>query len=103
MCASALNNRKRFPSVEIDVSLAYEFLMSLCVISFPQDPQDPQDIETSEEIGNWYATVRAKASPHLLEAIDQFSAHYDKLWTHLMGLAYDCMPPRDVPTFIAYL
>jgi DNA-binding transcriptional ArsR family regulator len=60
-------------------------------------------METSEEIGNWYETVRAKASPHLLEAIEQFSSHYDKIWTHLMGLAYECAPPRDVPTFIAYL
>src|SRR5438067_636510 len=103
MSTPALFNRKRFPSVEIDVSLAYEFLMTLCTISFPQDPQDPQDLEASEETGGWYEATRAKASPDLLEAIEQFSSHYEKIWTHLLGLAYDSSPPRDVPGFIAHL
>ena len=103
MSTLALSNRRRFPSVEIDVSLAYEFLMTLCTISFPQDPQDPQDLEASEETGGWYEATRAKASPDLVEAIEQFSSRYEKIWTHLLGLAYDCPPPRDVAAFIAHL
>jgi DNA-binding transcriptional ArsR family regulator len=103
MSMRALSNRRRFPSVEIDVALAYEFLMTLCAISFPQDPQDPQDLEASEETGGWYEATRAKASPDLLEAIEQFSSHYEEIWTHLLGLAYDCPPPRDVAAFIAHL
>src|SRR5438309_1853511 len=100
MSTHAQPNRRRFPSVEIDAALAYECLMTLCIISFPQDPQDPQDLEASEETAGWYDAVRTKASPDLLEAIEQFSFQYDKIWTHLLGLAYDSPPPRDVPAFI---
>jgi len=77
--------------------------MSLCAISFPQDPQDPQDLEAAEETGGWYEATRTKASPDLLKAIEEFSSHYEKIWTHLLGLAYDSPSPRDVPAFIAYL
>lgn len=103
MSTSIPGNRRRFPPVEIDAALAYEFLMSLCIISFPQDPEDQDDREASEETGGWYEATRAKASPDLLAAIEQFSSHYYNIWTHLLGIAYDCPPPRDVPTFISHL
>ena len=100
---TTVSSRRHFPSVEIDSSLAYEFLMSLCAISFPQDPQDPQDLEASEETGGWYEATSAKTSPELLNAIEQFSSHYERLWSHLLGLAYESPSPRDVSSFIAYL
>jgi DNA-binding transcriptional ArsR family regulator len=60
--------------------------------------------ETMYDIGKaWFDDVRAKASPELLENIEQFSFHSHQVWEHVFGLAYNCPPPRDVPTFIAYL
>lgn len=96
-------NRRGFPSVEIDTSIAYEFLLSLCTISFPYDSQDPQDREAAEETAGWYEQVRAMASQKLLEDIEQFSLQSDQIWQNLLGLAYDCPVPRDVPTFLSHL
>jgi len=55
------------------------------------------------EVGNeWLDAVRTKAGPDLLAAIDQFSPHC-KIWERLLGLAYDCPPPRDALSLIAHI
>src|SRR6266566_1588208 len=93
--------RGRTPTVEIDVGAAYEFLMTLHVMTLlaTHEPGD-LDYEVGEE---WFNAVRAKASPELLTAIDQFGLNYCGIWEHLFGLAYDCLPPRDVLSLIAHI
>src|SRR5260370_1856507 len=88
--------RGRTPTVEIDVGAAYEFLMTLLVAHRHED----FDYEVGEE---WFNAVRAKASPDLLTAVDQFGLNYCKIWAHVFGLAYDCSPPRDVSSLIAHI
>jgi len=88
-------DRGRTPIVEIDVGTAYEFLMTLHATYEKED----FDYEVGDE---WLNTVRTKAGPDLLAAIDKFSSYY-KIWGHLLGLAYDCPPPRDAPSLIAHI
>lgn len=93
--------RRQSLSVEVEASPAYEFLVSLCVFN---DVCDDLHSETSYDVGKaWFEDVRAKASPALLENIQQFSFYSHQVWEHVFGLAYNCPPPRDVPTFIEYL
>jgi len=83
--------------VEIEAYPAYEFLMSLCAFSDAEN-------YTSFDIGKaWFDGVRKKASPDLLATVEQFSFHSYEVWEHILGLVYDCPPPRDVPTFIAHI
>lgn len=83
--------------VDIEASTAYEFLMTLCAFS------DVEGYATYEVGKGWFEAVCAKASPDLVETIEQFSFHSHELWEHLLDLAYDCPPPRDVSTFIAFI
>src|SRR5215472_4825424 len=93
--------RGRTPTVEIDASAAYEFLMTLHVMTLlAAHGHVDFDYEVGEE---WFNAVRAKASPDLLKAIDQFGLHYCGIWGHLFGLAYDCAPPRAVSSLIAHI
>jgi len=97
MAAQNVPLRRQSLAVEVEASPAYEFLMSLCVLSdFHGD--------MSYDIGKaWFDAVRAKASPDLLATIEQFSFHSHEIWEHIFSLAYSCPPPRDVLTFIDYL
>ena len=85
---------RKLPTIEIDFGLAYEFLMSLIVFNEKTD----YDYEVGSE---WFDTVRTKAGPDLLKAIELFDSDCNHVWKHLLGLAYECEPPKDVPTFIA--
>src|SRR5947209_17221656 len=87
---------RRPSTVEIDYSPAYEFLMTL--ITFNEEKG--YEYEAGSE---WFDAVRTKADPHLLTAIEQFESDCNHIWKHLLGLAYDCQPPKDVPAFIAHL
>lgn len=101
MATQNLPSRRHLLTVEVEASPAYEFLMSLCVFN---DACGDLHSELSYDIGKaWFEDVRAKASPDLVENIEQFSFHSHEIWEHVFGLAYNCPPPRDVPTFIAYL
>ena len=85
------------PTIEIDFGLAYEFLVSMMIWNDDRD-------EYPYEIGNeWFEITRAKVSPELLEAIERFGCCSDRGWTNLLGLAYECVPPKDVPTFIEHV
>lgn len=85
---------RRLPTIEIDFGLAYEFLMSLIVFN------DEKGFEY--EVGSeWFDAVRTKAGADLLTAIELFDSDCNHVWKHLLGLVYDCEPPRDVPEFIA--
>lgn len=85
------------PSVEIDCGLAYEFLLSMMIWNDDRD-QYPY------EIGNeWFEASHAKVSPALLKAIERLGNCSDRGWINLLGLAYECVPPKDVPTFIEHV
>jgi len=82
------------PTVTIEVGLAYEFLMSLIVFSEKKG--------YNYEVGNeWFETSRMKVGPELIKAIRHFQSDCNHIWKHLLGIAYDSEPPRDVPTFLA--
>lgn len=88
--------RGRTLTVEIDFGSAYELLMSLLVFN------EHEGFEY--EVGNeWFDAVRAKASPELLQDIQQFSPSWQHVWIQLFGLVYDSSSPRDVPAFFEHL
>lgn len=82
-----------FPSVQIDTASAYELLMSLAVFS------DLSGRQAYELERGWFEEARKSASPELLERIDGLAGS-DMPWAHLLSLAHDCPPPRDVPRFL---
>ncbi|HEX6484800.1 MAG TPA: winged helix-turn-helix domain-containing protein [Ktedonobacteraceae bacterium] len=85
------------PTIEIDSGLAYEFLISMMIWNDDRD-------EYPYEIGNeWFETASAKVSPELVEAVKRFSCCSDRGWINLVGLAYECVSPKDVPTFIEHV
>ncbi|MBE3561021.1 MAG: winged helix-turn-helix transcriptional regulator [Ktedonobacteraceae bacterium] len=96
------------PQVGIDYGLAYEFVMSLIVF---QEMEWKIASEYEYEIGAaWYKTVRAKVPSEVQRGLEQFiwqarvgdsTSCYS--WGVLLGLAYECDPPKDVPAFMAYL
>src|SRR3989442_3465784 len=87
---------RRLPTIEIDYSPAYEFLMTLIVFN----EKNGYDYEVGS---GWFEAVRAKAGPDLLKATELLDSECHHAWKHLLGLAYDCEPQNDVPGFIAYV
>lgn len=86
------------PSLEIEASPAHEFLMTLEIA------EDKDKCEPSHELEDyWFETMREKATAALLNAIREMWADSCEGARHLVGLAYDCPPPRDVPSFLAHL
>jgi DNA-binding transcriptional ArsR family regulator len=92
-----LVNRK--PSVvQIEVGLAYEFLLSLIVFS------EKKGDEYEYELGNeWFEIVRTKARPDLVKAIKLFQCDCNHIWKHLLGIAYESEAPHDVAAFLTNL
>lgn len=84
-------------SLKVDTCPAYEFVLSLAVWS------DARGHASYEVDAGWFEAIRAQASPALLGEIEAFAQHCDMVWAHLISPAYECPPPRDVPTFLAYL
>src|SRR5260370_27001661 len=90
-------SRRQALIVEIEASLAYEFLMTLCGCG-------EVDGYAKYDVGKaWFDPLYAKASPGLAGDIEQFGFHIHEIWDHILGLAYDCPAPRDVPSFLAFL
>ncbi|HKV59011.1 MAG TPA: metalloregulator ArsR/SmtB family transcription factor [Ktedonobacteraceae bacterium] len=101
MAAQNVPLRRQALIVEVEAAPAYEFLISLCVFN---DACGDFHSEVTYDVGKaWFEEVRAKASPDLLANVEQFSFHSHQVWEHIFSLAYECPPPRDVPTFIEYL
>jgi DNA-binding transcriptional ArsR family regulator len=95
----AKRSRSITPSLEIEASPAHEFLLTLELIA-----SDHHKSEQPYEVGEqWIEMMREKATPALLNAIREVGAEACEVFTYLMGLAYDCPPPRDVPGFLAHL
>src|SRR5215467_12349988 len=87
------------PSLEIEASPAHEFLLTLDLLA-----QDDQKSEQLHDVGEqWIEMMREKATPELLNAIREVGGEACEVFSHLIGLAYDCPPPRDVPGFLVHL
>lgn len=84
------------PSVTIEVSPAYELLLSVVTVTEPTD-------DTYEVGPEWIAEMRARAGEDLLRRVDAAAQHDPDTFIHLFGLAYDTPAPRDVPAFLAHL
>jgi len=65
--------------LEIDASPAYEFVLTLAAAT---------------------ATGNTQAPPELVTEISSFVGGCDMVWVHLLTVAYDTRPPRDVPALI---
>jgi len=87
---------RRLPTIEIDCSPAYEFLMTLIVFNEEKD----YDYEVGSE---WFDAIRARAGSDLLAALKEYQVDCNHFWKHLLGLVYDSEAPRDVPAFLAHL
>ena len=85
------------PAVEIEVGLAYEFLLSLIASS---EAKGYDDYELGSE---WFETVRTKAGKDLLKTVRFFHSDCNHIWKHLLGIVYDSEPPKDVSAFLANL
>jgi DNA-binding transcriptional ArsR family regulator len=84
-------------TIEVQVAPAYELILSLGVLS---------DVEGRSlyEIGpGWFEAAQAAVGPDLLAAIEGFSGGSDKVWAHVLSLAYEMPPPREVPAFLESL
>ncbi len=97
MPAQAIAGRRQPLIVEIEASPAYEFLMTLFAFS------EVEDHATYDVGKRWFDDIRKKISPDLLAIVEQFGFHGHEIWKYMLGLAYDCPAPRDVPTFIALI
>jgi DNA-binding transcriptional ArsR family regulator len=84
-------------AVEVDVAPAYELLLGLA--TFAREAES----ETFEVGPAWFERIRATASPGLLSAIARFGLHAGETWCHLLGLAYESAPPKDVEAFLTHL
>ncbi|HET9810014.1 MAG TPA: winged helix-turn-helix domain-containing protein [Candidatus Limnocylindria bacterium] len=73
----------------IESAPAYELVLSLAVAA--SDASTPQA-----------TAVREAAGDALVERVRRFASS-DWMWAHLLSLAYEAPPPRDVPAFRAFL
>ncbi len=84
-------------AVNVEPSLAHEFLMSLFVFS------DVERRATYAVSNSWFEVIRKDVASDLLATIEQFTFRTSQVWEHLLSLVYDCPNPRDVPTFLSFL
>jgi DNA-binding transcriptional ArsR family regulator len=73
----------------IEAAPAYELVLSLAVAA--STASTPQA-----------AAVRVAAGDALVERVRRFASS-DWMWAHLLALAYEAPPPRDVPAFRAFM
>jgi DNA-binding transcriptional ArsR family regulator len=73
----------------IESAASYELVLSLAVAA--SDASTPQAV-----------ALRDAAGGALIDRVRHFASS-DWMWTHLLSLAYEAPPPRDVPAFRAYL
>ena len=67
--------------VQVDASLAYEFLITLCAMGNPEE-------QPTYEVGqSWFDNIRTTASPSLQSALHRVGDNVGKVWVNLMGLA----------------
>jgi len=89
-----LTGREQAYRVNVEVGLAYEFLITLTAFGLPSEH------ETYEVGSDWFETVRKRASKPLLQALDGIGNEAGKVWVNLVGLATTSPATRDVPSFL---
>ncbi len=85
------------PALSIEAAPAYEFLHTI-VVALDAEDHDTYDIGPA-----WIAETRQRAGEDLRVRIERVSFGDADTFRHLIGLAYDTAPPRDVPAFLAHL
>jgi DNA-binding transcriptional ArsR family regulator len=81
------------PTVTVEISPAYELLLSIVAAS--------DRTEDTYEVGpEWIAEMRARAGDELMARVDSAAQHDAETYTHLLGFAYDTPAPRDIPAFL---
>ena len=85
------------PALSIEAAPAYEFLHSM-VVALDAEDHDTYDVGPA-----WIAETRQRAGEDLLTRVNRVSFGDGDTFRHLVGLAYDTAPPRDVPAFLAHL
>lgn len=88
----------RAPLVEIEVGLAFEFLLTLGVYHHRCD-EEGYEYEVGDE---WFEMVQRKATPELLATIARLQGGCE-FWHALLGLVYDMAAPRDVESLLEYI
>jgi DNA-binding transcriptional ArsR family regulator len=79
------------PELLIDVAPAYELVLGLSSMSRP------------DAYEAWTGRVGSEVPAGLHHAIERLSGDSDKVFAHLIPLAYECPPPRDVAAFLDFL
>jgi ArsR family transcriptional regulator, cadmium/lead-responsive transcriptional repressor len=83
----------RAPTVEVLASPAIELIMTLAAFT--------DRACTGYAVGDrWFAAVARDAGPELVRQVRRFSGGSDMVWAHLVSLAYDSPPPREVREFV---
>jgi DNA-binding transcriptional ArsR family regulator len=88
----AVSSDARLLPVEIEAAPAYELILSLAVAC------DIEGRGTYEAVA-WLKTAWSDV-PALLDRAEGFCGGSDLIWAHVLTLAYECPPPRDVPVFL---
>jgi DNA-binding transcriptional ArsR family regulator len=85
------------PILSVDVSPAYELLLSLAVVFGHEEGY-------TYEIGDaWLEEARERAGKELLERIERVMLGDADTFIHLTGIVHDTPAPRDVPAFLEHL
>ena len=98
---------REMPPVEIDKSLAYEFVQSLIIYS-EHEWHEKKDYgyDVGEE---WFENIRIPGRQNLLKDLERFTLQVFSTrcvlhsWSHFLGFVYDSPQPKDVPAFLRYL
>lgn len=89
-----LTGRESGYQVQVEASLAYEFLITLCAMGNPEE-------QPTYEIGQpWFDNIRTVASPRLQAALDRLGPRIGKVWVNLIGLATRAPAAPDVPSLL---
>lgn len=85
--------------VEILADPLFELLLSIFVWASHENPASNAEYAVGSE---WFAAVRAAASPELVAMLDRF-ASIDELWIGVVGLAYGLPEPRSAAALATHL
>jgi DNA-binding transcriptional ArsR family regulator len=85
------------PIVSVDVSPAYELLLSMAVV-FGHEEGDTYEIGDA-----WLEEARERAGKELIERIERVMLGDADTFIHLTGIVHDTPAPRDVTAFLAHL
>jgi DNA-binding transcriptional ArsR family regulator len=83
--------------VEIEAGAAFELLLMLYTF------YNPEEIDSYDVGAGWFEETRGTVTAALGEEAATAAATLGHLWVHLVGLALDVAPPREVQELLAHL